>query len=153
MPYIYGVLPPRLYVKPLPGLEPVRPHITLAKLRRPARVEIRYRPFTATLGRPLLLPSSAKPRYIALEVSPAGEFAALRRMLEAALPGLIEERHGEFRPHLTLYAVRIKRPAEEELEPAVREAEALVGTSFVVDEICLIDTAGGEYKVLSRVAL
>lgn len=136
------------YLRPFEGLEPLKPHVTLVKLKRPKLVEVKYKPFAAVLDKPILLPSAARPRYIALEVSPTEEFAALRRLLEAGLGDAVEERHGEFKPHLTLYAVRLKRPARADLEPALAEAEALSGSSFEVRGVSLIDTAGGEYKVM-----
>ena len=145
MPYIYGVLPP---VRPLPPFDyvvPVKPHITLVKVEKPVRIEIRYRQFAATVGHILLLPSSSRPRYIALRVEPYGEFAALRSLLMASLGGEVVERHSEFRPHLTVYSIRAKRPTEEDLRPAIDEASKLVGTAFEVKAIHLLDTTGGAY--------
>lgn len=154
MGYIYGVLPP---IPPPPGrqegVKPVKPHITIVKLGRPVKVEVRYRPFVAVLGQVDLLPSHARPRYVALRVEPYGEFAALRRLLVSSLGDAVEERHEEFRPHLTLFAVRIKRPTEEELRDAVEYARQYVGTAFEVRAIHLIDTTEGLYMPIYTVNL
>lgn len=153
MGYIYGVLPPLPPLRPFPGVQPVKPHITLVKLKKPAKVEIRYRSFAASLSGVSLLPSESRPRYVALLVEPRGEFSALRTMLEAALGDLVEEKHGEFKPHLSVYAVRIKRPVEEDLAPAVEEAKRYVGFAFEVRAIHLLDTSGGLYTPLYTVNL
>lgn len=153
MGYIYGVLPPIVPPRPHDGIRPVKPHITLVKIKVPVRVELKYRRFVATTGRVLLLPSAAKPRYIALRVEPQGEFAALRTLLISTLGSAVEEKYGEFKPHLTLYAVRIKRPTKDDLAPAIREAKGYVGVAFEVKAIHLIDTTDGLYMPLYSVEL
>jgi len=153
MGYVYGVLPPLPPLRPLEGISPVKPHITLVKVSRPVKVELRYRPFVATVGSVILLPSEARPRYIALRVEPYGEFAALRTLLAAALPGVVEERHAEFKPHLTVYAVRLKRPTSEDLRDAVDNARSYVGMSFEVRAIHLLDTTEGSYMPVFTVHL
>jgi len=153
MPYIYGVLPPIISPRSFQGLEPVKPHITLLKISKPIVVKIRYRPFVINIGRPILLPNVSRPRYIALEVYPRGELAALRRLLEAILANYIIEKHGEFVPHLTLYSIRLKRPTEDELMPAIEYAKAYTGISFAVSSISLLDTSRGEYRIITNISL
>ncbi|MFN3804297.1 MAG: 2'-5' RNA ligase family protein [Pyrobaculum sp.] len=153
MGYIYGVLPPMPPLRPFVGVRPVKPHITLVKVGRPVKVEIRYRQFVALVGPPVLLPSEARPRYIALRVEPHGEFAALRTLLASALGGLVEERYRDFRPHITVYEVRIKRPTAGDIAPAVEEIERFVGTAFEVKALYLIDTTGGVYSPIYTIQL
>ncbi|WP_052883097.1 2'-5' RNA ligase family protein [Thermoproteus tenax] len=153
MPYIYAVLLPFPPLRPLEGFRPVKPHITLLKLRRPIETTVSARRFLATLGEVVILPSRSKPRFIALEAKPYSDFLSLRRALEVAVGGSLEERYIEFRPHATLYSVRLKRPSEDELEPALREAASLRGFSFEVREVHLVDTTGGEYKSLRSIKL
>lgn len=146
MPYIYGVLPPIASLRPFEGIMPVKPHITIVKIREPRIVSLNFKPFVAQLKEVVLLPSSAKPRYIALSVEPYSEFLALRKALEALLGGVVDEKHGEFKPHLTVYSIRIKNPSLDELAPALDEASALRNTAFEIRSVDLIDTTGGEYK-------
>ncbi|MEL9991673.1 MAG: 2'-5' RNA ligase family protein [Thermoproteus sp.] len=153
MPYIYGVLPPVASLKPFEGIVPVKPHITLLKIERPKVVSVDFRAFTAFIGDVLFLPSRSRPRYIALAVEPRLEFMALRRALEALLAEVLVERHGDFKPHLSVYAVRIKSPTMDELAPAVEEASRLKGAAFDVRSVALIDTSGGEYKPLYTIQL
>jgi hypothetical protein len=89
MGLIYGIMPPIPPLKPFEGISPVKPHITLVKLKRPIQVEIRYRRFVVALGPVMLLPSPSKPRYIALKAEPYGELAALgvRHKAQASDPG------------------------------------------------------------------
>ncbi|MGC8994078.1 MAG: 2'-5' RNA ligase family protein [Pyrobaculum sp.] len=145
MSYIYGVLPPIHPLRPYEGILPVKPHITLVKLEKPLKVEVRYRQFVATLGPVVLLPSQSRPRYVALRVEPHGEFAALRTLLMASLGGVVRERHAEFKPHLTVYSIRIKRPTPNDIRPAVEEAARYAGTAFEVKAVHLINTTGGAY--------
>jgi 2'-5' RNA ligase len=153
MGFIYGIMPPIPPLKPFEGIRPVKPHITLVKLRRPVQVEVRYRRFVVTLGPVVLLPSPSKPRYIALKAEPYGELAALRTLLTATLGDAVEERYGEFKPHLSVYAIRLKRPIQEDLTPAVEEARKYVGVAFEVKAIYLIDTTGGVYAPIYTVSL
>jgi 2'-5' RNA ligase len=151
--YIYGLLPPIPALRSFPGVEPVKPHITLVRLRRPVMASVRYRRFVVVLGPAVLLPSESRPRYIALRAEPHGELAALRALLVAALGNAVEERHASFKPHMSLYAVRIKRPSREDLGPALDEASKYVGASFEVREVHLIDAAGGLYTPVYTIQL
>ncbi len=153
MPYIYGVLPPIASLRPFDGVLPVKPHITIVRIKEPKVVSLNFKPFTARLGGVVLLPSRNKPRYVALSVEPYSEFFELRKALEALLGGYMEERYGQFKPHLTVYSVRLKRPTLDELEPALREASTLSGSAFEVKSVTLMDTAGGEYKQLYTLEL
>ncbi|ACB40419.1 2'-5' RNA ligase family protein [Pyrobaculum neutrophilum] len=153
MGYIYGVLPPIPPLRPFEGVVPLKPHITLVKIRSPAKVEVRYRQFVVRLGPVVLMPSAARPRYIALKAEPYGELAALRSLLQSALGDAVEERHADFKPHLSVYAVRLKRPTADELSPAVEEASKYVGASFEVKAIHLIDTTGGVYMPIYSLPL
>jgi 2'-5' RNA ligase len=153
MGFIYGIMPPIPPLKPLEGVQPVKPHITLVKLRRRVHVEVKYRQFVVTLGPVVLLPSPSRPRYIALRAEPQGELAALRTLLIAAAGDAVEERHAEFRPHLSLYAVRLKHPTRDDLAPAVEEAGRYVGVAFEVKAIYLIDTTEGLYMPVYTVPL
>jgi 2'-5' RNA ligase len=153
MGFIYGLMPPIPPLKPLEGVQPVKPHITLVKLRRRVHVEVKYRQFVVTLGPVVLLPSPSRPRYIALRAEPQGELAALRTLLIAAAGDAVEERHAEFRPHLSLYAVRLKHPTRDDLAPAVEEAGRYVGVAFEVKAIYLIDTTEGLYMPVYTVPL
>ncbi|AEA11856.1 hypothetical protein TUZN_0359 [Thermoproteus uzoniensis 768-20] len=146
MPFIYGVLPPIATLRPFEGVMPVKPHITIVKVREPKVVEVRLRPFTARLGDVVLLPSKSRPRYIALSVEPFSELLALRKALEALLGDIVEEKHGDFKPHLSVYSIRLKNPAVEDLAPAIEEARSLRGSAFEVRAVSLIDTTGGEYR-------
>ncbi|MEM1637538.1 MAG: 2'-5' RNA ligase family protein [Pyrobaculum sp.] len=153
MPYIYGILPPIHPLRPFEGVMSVKPHITLVKLEKPIRVEVGYRRFVATIGPVVLLPGPSKPRYIALRVEPYGEFAALRSLLAALLTGALVERHAEFKPHLTVYSIRLKRPALDDIRLAVEEAAKYTGTAFEVRAVHLIDTTGGAYMPVYAVPL
>jgi len=151
MSFIYGILPPIASLKPFEGIIPVKPHVTILKVREPRAVEVKLKPFTALLGDVVLLPSRSRPRYIALSVEPFSELLALRKALEALLGDVAEERHGDFRPHLSVYSVRLKNPAAEDLAPAVEEASSLSGSAFEVRAVSLVDTAGGEYRPIHTV--
>ncbi len=153
MGFIYGIMPPIPPLRAFEGVQPVKPHITLVKLKRRVHVEVRYRQFVVTLGPVILLPNPSKPRYIALRAEPHGELAALRTLLVAAAGDAVEEKHAEFRPHLTLYAVRLKHPTQEDLAPAVEEAGRYVGVAFEVKAIYLIDTTQGLYMPVHTVPL
>ncbi|ABL87804.1 conserved hypothetical protein [Pyrobaculum islandicum DSM 4184] len=153
MGYIYGILPPMPPLRPFEGITPVKPHITLVKLKRPVKTELRYRQFVVRLGPVVLLPSVTKPRYIALKVEPYGELAALRTLLLASLGEAVEERYTEFKPHLSVYAIRLKHPTNEDLAPAIEETSKYVGTAFEVKAIHLIDTTGGVYLSLYTLPL
>lgn len=146
MSYIYGFLPPISSLRPFDGILPIKPHITIVRIKKPKIVSLDLRPFMAKLGDVVLLPSRSKPRYIALEVEPYHEFLRLRKALEALLGDYVDERHGQFKPHLTVYSIRLKRPTPDDLEPALREASTLTGSAFEVKNIALIDATGGEYK-------
>ena len=73
MGFIYGIMPPIPPLKPFEGVQPVKPHITLVKLKRRVHVEVKYRQFVVALGQVVLLPSPSRPRYIALRAEPQGE--------------------------------------------------------------------------------
>jgi hypothetical protein len=153
MGFIYGILPPVPPLRPFEGVVPVKPHITLVKLKRQTQVEVRYRQFVVTLGPVVLLPSPSRPRYIALKAEPYGELAALRTLLISSLGDAVEEKYAEFRPHLSVYSIRLKRPTREELAPAVEEAARYVGIAFEVKAVHLIDTSGGAYMPVYTVPL
>jgi len=153
MGYIYGIMPPIPPLRPFEGVNPVKPHITLVKLRRRVQVEVKYRQFVVTLGPVVLLPSPSRPRYIALKAEPYGELAALRALLVASIGDAVEERHVEFRPHLSLYAIRLKHPTQEDLAPAMEEASKYIGVAFEVKAIYLIDTTEGLYMPVYMVPL
>ncbi|MEM0484089.1 MAG: 2'-5' RNA ligase [Pyrobaculum sp.] len=153
MAYIYGILPPIHPLRPFEGVLPVKPHITLVKLEKPIRVEVKYRRFVATIGPVVLLPSPSKPRYIALRVEPYGEFAALRALLAATLAGNVVEKYSDFKPHLTVYSIRLKRPVIDDIKPAAKEASKYTGTAFEVRAVHLIDTTGGAYMPIYAVPL
>ncbi|MEM1519382.1 MAG: 2'-5' RNA ligase [Pyrobaculum sp.] len=150
---IYGVLPPIPPPPPFRGIEPVKPHITLVKIDRCTKVDIKYRAFTASVKDVAILPSKTRPRYIALLVEPKGEFAALRTLLTAAVSGYVLERYGEFKPHITLYSIRLKHPTEEEVAAAVEEVKKYMGYVFRVVSLHLLDTRGGLYTPLYTINL
>jgi 2'-5' RNA ligase len=74
-------------------------------------------------------------------------------LLTVALGDAVEERYGEFKPHLSVYAIRLKRPTQEDLTPAVEEARKYVGVAFEVKAIYLIDTTDGVYAPIYTVSL
>ena len=151
-PFIYGLLvalnPPKLDV---PGLVPEKPHITIVYLgykfpNVPGHVPLS--PFTAYVKSIEPLPSRSKPRHVVLMLEPTEPFIRIRELL-----GIGSDRYGEFRPHISLYAVRAKYHWDYLADLVVPQLKGLVGLRIVVDRVQLIDTGGGIYRVIREIPL
>ena len=141
--------PPELDV---PGLVVEKPHITIVYLGYKAPTDvpslIPLMPFSTYVKSIEPLPSRARPRHVVLMLEPTEPFMRLREFLGAG-----RDRYSEFKPHLTLYAVRAKYHWDYLADLVIPILRSLIGHRVVVDRVQLIDTGRGTYRVVREIPL
>lgn len=152
MPYIYGlILDLELPDLAIPGIVREVPHITILHMReKPKQIPqtLPINPFVAKPSGIEPLPSQAKPRHIVLMLEPVDRFLELRKSLGDYL-----DKYIEFRPHLTLYAIRAKYHWRDIAKDVIPVLRPLLSLRILVSEVQLIDTGGARYEIIARVPL
>ena len=112
-------------------------------------------PFALGLGAPMALPSTRRPRVVALALEPAGPVSALAAAVESGVRAAgwpAEER--PFRPHVTLGRVRRGRRGSSDL---VTASVTPPSQAWEVREIVLLQSqlspGGSRYAPLERIPL
>ncbi len=108
--------------------------------------------FSGRLDGLSLFPSRARPRVLAVRVTPEEEFLGLARSVEAAVVAAgFEPEVRRFRAHITL--ARFRRSGRGQLELAGEVAALRVDVCDVVLYQSILGRAGARYRELGRVAL
>jgi len=173
MPYFIGI-PIAIEKLPFNPIEPYREipkdklHITLVYIgslkssevsaikETLDRITSRHKRFKVVLRGVVALPSSSKPRYLALAVIQRGERLSKLRMeiiTELINAGIVPKDSylTDFKPHVTFAEARVKprdiphRTLERVLKQGKRIEEEVE-----VEEVVLYDSSKGIYKIVSR---